>query len=80
MTDTEPHRPEYIYCGWPETCCGHYEVVAIVCRVCRKRWPCETKLSHHTAVEGARIKRWVDSRIGRPPRSVANVSLESSHG
>lgn len=76
----KPHRPEYIYCGDPDTCCGHYQVVAIACRACWKRWPCEAKLSHHTAAGGARIKRWVDGRVGRAPRTVAEFGPEVNRG
>jgi hypothetical protein len=68
---TMPHRPQYVYCGYPETCCGHYEVVAVECAVCFKAWPCETKRSHHTATQVARVKRWVDGRCGRPPMRAA---------
>ena len=61
------HRPQYIYCSDPEWCCGHYHPVAIVCAVDRQNWPCATKLAHHTEAEGARVQRWADSRLSRPP-------------
>lgn len=61
------HRPEYIYCSDPEDCCGTWDPVAIICAEDGESWPCETKRSHHTAAYAARIKRWVDGRLGRWP-------------
>jgi hypothetical protein len=66
-TPVEPHRPRYVYCGYPETCCGHHETVAVECVACRDAWPCETKRSHHTPGQIARLVRWADGRGGRPP-------------
>lgn len=64
---TEPHRPRYVYCGYPDTCCGHEEAVAVECRVCGMTWPCETTRSHHTPGQVARMVRWAEGRAGRPP-------------
>jgi len=70
LTNSEvasPHRPKYVYCSDPEICCGHWEVVAIECAVCHEGWPCSTKRKHHAAGWNARIERWVNNRVGRPP-------------
>jgi hypothetical protein len=68
-TDAAPHHPEYVYCSDPETCCWHWWPVVIVCAVDGQRWPCETKRAHHTEAHAARVKRWADGRIGRPPKT-----------
>jgi hypothetical protein len=66
----EPHRPRYLYCpDDPDTCCGHPWPLAVYCDVDGERWPCETKRGHHTRAYAARIERWAQSRIGRPPVS-----------
>jgi len=71
MTD-QRHRPRYVYCGYPETCCGHVEAVAVECAACLKAWPCETKRSHLTPGQLARVARWAEGRGGRPPCTCAH--------
>lgn len=70
-----PHWPEYIFCSDPETCCGHWWPVAITCAVDHQRWPCDTKRSHHTESQIARVQRWAAGRLGRPARSGTRVAL-----
>lgn len=66
------HAPSYVYCGSPEWCCGHWHPVAVECRVDAQNWPCDTKRSHRTAGQIARIERWVKGRTGRPPILINN--------
>jgi hypothetical protein len=70
MTSQETqHHPKYFYCPDPETCCGDWWPIFVQCAVCLQQWPCETKRSHHTEAEVARLRRWAESRRGRPPRT-----------
>lgn len=71
MTYAPPHHPRYFYCSDPETCCGHWWPIYIDCVVCHQLWPCETKRSHHTEGQVARLKRWADGRCHRPANSEA---------